>query len=151
MERMRNPSKTSGDIFPLISIIIPVHKRGEFFPRCLSSVVEAISPYDQIIVVANGATDHVSNLAESFGAQVIKLPNPVGPARARNAGVQAADNEILFFMDADVTIPGDMIHRIRCRFSGDHELAAVIGSYDDEPYEKNFLSQYKNLFHHYIH
>jgi len=31
------------------------------------------------------------------------------------------------------------------------DLAAVFGSYDDEPLEANFLSQYKNLFHHYVH
>lgn len=29
--------------------------------------------------------------------------------------------------------------------------AAIIGSYDDAPAAPNFLSQYKNLLHHYIH
>jgi GT2 family glycosyltransferase len=27
----------------------------------------------------------------------------------------------------------------------------MIGSYDDEPFESNFLSQYKNLLHHFVH
>ena len=36
-------------------------------------------------------------------------------------------------------------------FSENPDLAALIGSYDDAPGEKNFLSQYKNLFHHYTH
>jgi hypothetical protein len=36
-------------------------------------------------------------------------------------------------------------------FSGDQELAAVIGTYDDAPVEPDFLSQYRNLFHHYTH
>jgi len=31
------------------------------------------------------------------------------------------------------------------------DLAAVIGSYDDVPGAPNFLSQYKNLLHHYVH
>ncbi|MCP4399853.1 MAG: hypothetical protein GY801_21430 [bacterium] len=30
-------------------------------------------------------------------------------------------------------------------------VSALFGSYDDEPYETNFLSQYKNLMHHYMH
>jgi GT2 family glycosyltransferase len=30
-------------------------------------------------------------------------------------------------------------------------LAALIGSYDDEPAAQNFFSQYKNLLHHYVH
>ena len=30
-------------------------------------------------------------------------------------------------------------------------IAALFGSYDDEPGEPNFLSQYRNLLHHYVH
>jgi GT2 family glycosyltransferase len=30
-------------------------------------------------------------------------------------------------------------------------LTALFGSYDDAPAATNFLSQYKNLFHHYVH
>ena len=40
---------------------------------------------------------------------------------------------------------------IRAAFEEDPELAAVFGSYDDDPVEPNFLSQYKNLLHHYTH
>ena len=31
------------------------------------------------------------------------------------------------------------------------EISALFGSYDDQPGSPNFVSQYKNLFHHYIH
>ena len=34
---------------------------------------------------------------------------------------------------------------------GDPELAAVFGSYDDKPAWTSFISQYKNLMHHYVH
>ncbi len=30
-------------------------------------------------------------------------------------------------------------------------LSALIGSYDDDPHTKDFLSQYRNLMHHYVH
>jgi hypothetical protein len=36
-------------------------------------------------------------------------------------------------------------------FASDPTIDAVIGSYDDAPAKRNFLSQYKNLFHHYVH
>ena len=41
--------------------------------------------------------------------------------------------------------------RIAAAFQASPNLAALFGSYDDEPFESNFLSQYKNLFHHYVH
>ncbi len=36
-------------------------------------------------------------------------------------------------------------------FNTDPDLTAIIGSYDDSPGDSNFLSQYRNLFHHYTH
>jgi cellulose synthase/poly-beta-1,6-N-acetylglucosamine synthase-like glycosyltransferase len=36
-------------------------------------------------------------------------------------------------------------------FTSEPNLTAVFGSYDDEPAAQNFLSQYKNLLHHYVH
>jgi GT2 family glycosyltransferase len=36
-------------------------------------------------------------------------------------------------------------------FDTQPQIAALIGSYDDAPGAPNFLSQYKNLFHHYTH
>jgi hypothetical protein len=66
-------------------------------------------------------------------------------------GARAAASDILFFVDADVTIPPDALSRIRETFAREPGLAAVFGSYDDEPAATNFLSQYKNLFHHYVH
>jgi GT2 family glycosyltransferase len=136
---------------PAISVIIPVHNGGENFRRCLSSIAEAIPPPDEIIAVLDGDTDVSRRLAESFGARAVKLPVPEGPARARNLGAYASQHEILFFIDSDVAICPDAVGQIVAAFRNDPSLAAVFGSYDDEPGATNFLSQYKNLLHHYVH
>ena len=134
-----------------ISVIIPVHNGGENFRRCLSSLAEAVPPPFEIIVVADGDTDDSWRLAEEFGAQVLRTPTPQGPARARNLGARPARGDILFFIDADVAVPPDAIGQVVAAFEREPELAAVFGSYDDAPAATNFLSQYKNLFHHYVH
>jgi hypothetical protein len=36
-------------------------------------------------------------------------------------------------------------------FAREPGVDALIGSYDDDPAESNFLSQYRNLLHHYVH
>ena len=74
-----------------------------------------------------------------------------GPAKARNLGARSARGTILFFVDADVTIPPDAIGFIETLYHHEPALAACIGSYDDAPAAPNFLSQYKNLLHHYVH
>jgi GT2 family glycosyltransferase len=134
-----------------ISVIIPVFNGGKSFYRCLSSLAEATPQPYEVIVVSDGDTDGSWLVAKDFGAKVIKLPVSGGPARARNLGAQAATGDILFFVDADVEINSNNIDQVATIFERDPELAALIGSYDDNPGAKNFLSQYRNLLHHYTH
>jgi GT2 family glycosyltransferase len=136
---------------PTISVIIPVYKGGQAFRKCLLSIVTATPPPSEVIVVVDGEPDSSSRLAEEFGVQIMNVPVVSGPARARNLGAKRAISEILVFLDADVTIQPDAIDRIADVFRYNPAVAAVFGSYDDTPFESNFLSQYKNLLHHYIH
>jgi cellulose synthase/poly-beta-1,6-N-acetylglucosamine synthase-like glycosyltransferase len=102
--------------------------------------------------VDDGSTDDTRAIAESFNVTILSLPQgPHGPAFARNAGAQAATHEILFFVDADVLIRPDTLGHIAESFRSDPDLAAVFGSYDENPAAHNFVSQYKNLFHHFVH
>ena len=132
-------------------MIVPVHNGGESFHRCLASILQEAPAPHEIIVVADGDTDGSWRVAEQLGAQVIRRAVAGGPGRARNEGARHAGGEILFFVDSDVTLPADAVGRVADLFSRDPSLTALIGSYDDEPAAPNFLSQYKNLFHYYIH
>ena len=134
-----------------VSIVVPVHNGGFNFQQCLCSL-KALEPAPlEIIVVADGCTDDSSEIASKAGVQVIDLPQPQGPARARNNGAKQAKGKFLFFIDADVIVPVNAVEQIRSVFEKASDLTAVIGSYDDSPSQTNFLSQYKNLLHHHIH
>lgn len=134
-----------------ISVIIPVYKGGENFRSCLLSLLNSSSPADEIIAVADGEGDGSWRIAEAFNVQVLRLDGPNGPAHARNRGAQIARGEILFFVDADVTVSPNTTGKMMEVFRNQPDLAAVFGSYDDSPMATNLLSQYKNLLHHYIH
>jgi GT2 family glycosyltransferase len=108
-------------------------------------------PPGEVIVVIDGASDGAAGCAAAAGARVMTLPTPAGPAAARNAGAEAARGSVLLFVDADVAVPVDLMGRVAGILAADPQLAAVIGSYDDEPAERGFLSQYRNLLHHYVH
>lgn len=53
-------------------------------------------------MVSDGDTDGSWRVSEAFGAKV--FPLPTSKARARNIGAKAAREDILFFMDGDVTV-----------------------------------------------
>jgi len=134
-----------------VSIVIPVHNGGIKFKQSLNSIAETSPPPEEIIVVADGESDGSWKYAEAFDAKTIKIDKPGGPAKARNVGARQANGDIIFFVDADVAIPKKAIEIIKNAFQNEPALTAIIGSYDDNPAEINFLSQYKNLFHHYVH
>lgn len=134
-----------------VSVIIPVHNGGDIFRSCLSSLDESTVSPDEVIVVSDADTDGSWLIAQEFGAKVIKMTVNSGPAKARNLGASVATSDILYFLDADVVISPDAIAKVKKIFESESDLAALIGSYDDEPGADNFLSQYKNLFHHYNH
>ena len=136
---------------PTVSLVIPVHHPGDDFRRCLMAVEQADPPPYETIVVIDGATEADGDAAAVSGVRVIALPARGGPARARNHGARAATGDIVLFADSDVLIAPDTIGRVAAVFADDAEVAAVFGSYDDKPAAPNFLSQYKNLLHHYVH
>ena len=134
-----------------MSVIVPVYNGGEKFRRCLASLKTLHPPPREIIVVSDGDTDGSWEIAKDFGANVLHLASQGGPGRARNVGASQARGEILFFVDADVTIPPETVGRVATMFSREPDIAAIFGSYDDEPSEPDCFSQYRNLLHHYIH
>ncbi len=75
----------------------------------------------------------------------------IGPGAARNLGAAKATGDILVFVDADVALHPDALGRVAKYYSGPHSCAAVIGSYDNDPKAKGFISQYRNLLHRFVH
>ena len=136
---------------PLVSVIIPVRNASEMLSRCLGAIKKSSYPSYEIIVVDDASTDASSETATQNGAFVLRLERQSGPAEARNRGAERAKGDVLLFVDSDVMIRHDTIGRVVNDFSEHIEIGAVFGSYDDDPPEKNFASQYKNMVHHFVH
>jgi glycosyltransferase involved in cell wall biosynthesis len=105
----------------------------------------------EVIVADDCSTDHTGEVARKYGARVVRTQVRSGPARARNKAAKEATGEILFFLDSDVCVHPHTVERVLEAFARDPELDALIGSYDDSPSCQDFLSQYKNLMHSFVH
>lgn len=135
-----------------VSVIVPVYNGGKFLPSCLDAIFASDYSAYEAIVIDDGSTDSSAEIAVVKGATVLFTAHrQSGPAVARNLGTRKANGDILLFVDADVVIKPDTIAKIAARFYEQPEISALFGSYDDEPGEKNFLSQYRNLLHHWVH
>jgi glycosyltransferase involved in cell wall biosynthesis len=136
----------------LISVIIPAGNSARTIGECLDAVVGSDYRDYECIVVDDGSTDGSFEVAQQYPVRAIRLNgNPHGPAYARNRGAEIAKGDLLVFLDADVLVRPDTLTRVVNSFSANGHLDAMFGSYDEEPQDGGFLSQYKNLFHHFVH
>jgi GT2 family glycosyltransferase len=145
------PRGTAADTSLRVSAIMPVRDGGDMFGASIARLAGCDPAPDELIVVVDGRSDGAAALAASLGARVIELPASLGPARARNAGAAAAAGDVLLFVDADVAVPPDLVGRVAAYLRDHPDVAGVIGSYDAAPADLGFLSQYRNLLHHYVH
>lgn len=91
---------------PLVSIIIPVHGRPRQALACIRSA--AASDYDnfELIVVDDCSPGETADrIAAAFPeTRIVRLPENLGAAGARNEGMRRARGKYFFFVDSDVVI-----------------------------------------------
>ncbi len=134
-----------------ISIIIPTYNNAAYLQKCLESVAKTAYPFYECIVVDDNSSKSPAEITGQFNVSLIELKTNRGPANARNTGARKASGDILFFVDSDISIYPDTVQKIVDVLDNNPQADALFGSYDAQPFDTSFISQYKNLFHHYIH
>jgi glycosyltransferase involved in cell wall biosynthesis len=118
-----------------ISVIIPTYNRSESLRKTLQSL-EVISVSSEItwelIIVDNNSADQTKKVIQET-RQKQNLPlryifeAKQGVSHARNAGIEAANGEILAFTDDDCIVDRDWLLLLHQEFSADAALYGVGG------------------------
>lgn len=87
---------------PRISVIVPTYNRAHLLPRAIDSVLRAVSPGDEVIVVDDGSTDGTERITERYSEKIryVRTENR-GAGPARNLGIQMANHDWIAFLDSD--------------------------------------------------
>jgi GT2 family glycosyltransferase len=133
-----------------ITVIIPFHRNLSHLAASVPAVRRSM-PTADLLIVADGAIEDCGPLAEAWSARVVAMNGPLGPAAARNRAASVSRSDLLAFVDSDVVVAPDALPGMCRLLEHDDRLAGVFGAYDLFPPERNFMSQYKNLSHAYIH
>ena len=112
---------------PPMTVVVPTRDRPEMLRRCLESIRKSLGPQDELIVVDSASkTTGARETASEFGAVYIEDDVP-GAGRARNVGWRAAENELVAFVDDDITVAPDWTDAVRAVFAARPDLGFVTG------------------------
>ncbi len=139
---------------PRLSVVVPVRDDPQRLRQCLAALAAStIDPAAYEIVVVDDASrsPESADVAEASGAHVIRLPDNVGPAVARNSGARAARGDIVWFVDADCLAHADAMARVLVTLGPDTSHDATFGSYGPAPASPALISRWKNLAHRHTH
>jgi glycosyltransferase involved in cell wall biosynthesis len=99
---------------PLVSAVIPTHKRSDTLPRAVQSALSQTYCEIEVVVVIDGPdaeTTQVLGLINDPRIRIVQLDSNLGGGDARNAGVSAARGEWIAFLDDDDEWLPDKIER----------------------------------------
>ena len=97
---------------PHVSVIIPYLNAFDTIGMTLESI--SASTYDnfEIVTINDRSDDNSAKLVADIKGTHLSMRNRSGAAIARNQGVAASKGDILFFVDADVTIQPETISEV---------------------------------------
>lgn len=97
-----------------VSIIVPTYNEKEHVADLVDSLYEAIAAPLEVIIVDDASPDGTADIAETLpqpGLRVIRR-KARGLAAAFHRGILEADGDIIGWMDADMTMPAEVMNKL---------------------------------------
>jgi glycosyltransferase involved in cell wall biosynthesis len=98
-----DPDLRQSERKPLISIVIPLYNKEKEVLRAINSVLSQTVKDFEVIVVNDGSTDKGPGIVRSISDPRIRVidQDNAGVSAARNRGIEAANTDLITFLDAD--------------------------------------------------
>ncbi|MGN9839872.1 glycosyltransferase family 2 protein [Nonomuraea sp. H19] len=106
-----------------LSVVVPIRDGERFIADALTSLCRNARHDFEFIVVDDGSVDATGDIIDDFrrdlpGLTVLRNPEPVGLADARNTGLSAASGTYVTFMDGDDWLAPGYLARLVAAIDG---------------------------------
>lgn len=117
---------------PRVSLVIPCRNESARLPATLRELEAFLDPHTEVVIVVEKSTDDTAAIARAVAQRDPRfrvIENSVGRGKgyAVKIGMLAASGDIVFFMDADLSVPLRFVSAFLTVFDHDH-ADVVIGS-----------------------
>lgn len=117
--RESNVENAPGKTRPSVSVIVPVFNAGVYLGRCIESLRAQTYEPIELVFVDDGSTDDspavLDRYQECDQRIVVMHQRNAGPGAARNAGMDRARGDYLYFFDADDFCEANLIEVVMDR------------------------------------
>lgn len=109
-----------------ISVIIPSYNSKFLLEKCLDSLLNQTYKNIEIIVIDDGSNDGTESMIKNkYMDKIVYIKQQnFGVSYARNAGIEIANGDFIFFIDADDTIECDALNEL-LQEKNKHNLTTV--------------------------
>jgi glycosyltransferase involved in cell wall biosynthesis len=136
-------------------VIIPVYNDPSGLTKTVESLLQQDSDEYEIVIVDNGSTDRITNIARQYSENEIirfAVEDEIQSSyAARNKGIHIARGGIIAFIDADMWVDSDYIGSVRKSMSSNQrvymgcDVEVVNGSESVERYNANYAFPIKRF------
>lgn len=110
---------------PSLSFLVPVFNVQRYLDACVESILPVVQPGDEIVLLDDGSTDDSGRMCESWQQRhpdVVKVVHQAnqGLSAARNAALQAASKDYVYFLDSDDLLCAESFTPVRAALSAHH-------------------------------
>ena len=134
---------------PLVSIIIPIYKVEPYLKCCLDSIINQSYTNLEIILVDDGSPDNCPQICDEYAKKdnriVIIHKKNGGLSDARNAGLDIAKGDFIYFLDGDDYLGKEVISCLYDHIQNKDNIAIAIGYFtavnrnEHKPYRKEWI------------
>lgn len=114
-----------------ITVLIPTYRRSQDLARCLEALRKQNRPADQVLLIVRDTDAETWTLLKSLSLDVLPLHTVTvripGQVAALNAGLDAAQGDIIAITDDDAAPHADWLERIESHFISDDRVGGVGG------------------------
>ncbi|MEV6487378.1 CDP-glycerol glycerophosphotransferase family protein [Actinoplanes sp. NPDC051633] len=116
----------------LLSVVLPVHDVQGYLRQCLDSLLGQSFTDFEIIAVDDASPDRSGEILAEYAVRdarvrVVTMPENVGMGRARNAGLEVATGEYVWFVDSDDRVAEHVLGAVARRLRETNADVLIVG------------------------